>query len=657
MAEISQQEALSALKIVDAYDHSHPKKPRIFDSAYLTDVHNAHNLVEKYGQDIRYVSAWKAWMHWNGKIWERLDEDKQGYPQLLKEWAKDIANSYREVADIIPNPAMANDYRDHAKRSESDAKIKAMINLITGERGIIRSYKEFDTNPFLFSCQNRTLNLLTNEVREHRREDYITKISPVVYDPDASCPRWMAFLERIMKQYPEIIEYLQNLAGQCLTGEVREKSFYIFWGSGGDNGKTSFIETLKYILNEYAQTIPIAALIKENKSAIPVDLHSLNGARFAFASEPDFGEVLTDGLIKRITGKDTMKTRTLHEKPTEWNVQFKLVIATNHQPKISDASGAMWSRVKCVPFIEKIPLTEQDKQLHEKLVAESSGILNWMIEGCRKWLADGMKEPQIVIQTVEEYKENSDKLADYFNYFFEKQYDGFVPFKVYYTLYKLWCANHEIRPVQENTLPQLLAARGYQRGRGWYINSKGENVRDRGSFGFKLKSWLTDIPSVQSGQSVPERRNGKLVDRLSGQTLITPVQLILETADSDFEQACGLTGQVDRLNQVESILLVSCKNNVLNVPSLSTLSQDNGNDLYPVCSDSVQSGQSVPKDKVINKIKELLNGINKPENMSSLDNLVEKVLTEIQADYEYDNVDGDTIRRMIHDYFTARGWQ
>ncbi len=61
-------------------------------------------------------------------------------------------------------------------------------------------------------------------------------------------------------------------------------------------------------------------------------------------------------------------------------------------------------------------------------------------------------------------------------------------------------------------------------------------------------------------------------------------------------------------------------------------------------------------NKVINKIKELLNGITKPENMSSLDNLVEKVLTEIQADYEYDNVDGDIIRKIIHDYFKARGW-
>ncbi len=683
MAEITQEAALSALKIVDAYDKSHPRSPRIFDPALLTDVHNARNLVEKYGQDIHYVAAWKALMHWNGKVWERLDEDKQGYPQLLKEWAKDIANSYREAADIIPNPTIADDYRKHAKRSESDAKIKAMLNLITGERGIMKSYKDFDNNSFLFACQNGTLNLLTNEFREHRREDGITKISPVIYDPLASCPRWIAFLTRIMRQHPEIIEYLQNFAGQCLTGEVREKSFYIFWGAGGDNGKTTFIEQIKYILNEYAQVIPIAALIKENKSAIPVDLHSLNGARFAFASEPDFGETLTDGLIKRITGRDTMKTRTLHEKPTEWRVQFKLAIATNHQPKIPDASGAMWGRVKCVPFVEKIPRDEQDKHLDEKLILEAPGILNWMIEGCKKWLASGMKEPEIVTQTVAEYRENSDKLADYFNYFFEPKYDGFVPFKIYYSLYKLWCANHEIRPVQEQTLPQLLAARGYTRGRSWYTNSKGESVRDRGSFGFILQNWLTgennNVVTEYEGKQGDELNNngqimtpdstgqryikdGRLVDRVSGQSIVIPVQLILETMDSDFEQAKWLCGQRDRENSVESILFVSCGNNVLPMSTMSSLSHDNditiSNSVHLI-NNSVHSVQNNIHSRIIKLLKESFDRYNYNQLLEVYKDIRRvKEYMELKIETEMSDLpDNIILERYTFDYFKARGWE
>ena len=52
----------------------------------------------------------------------------------------------------------------------------------------------FDRDIYLFNLANGTLNLRTLEFREHRAEDYLTKISPVVYDPEADCPRWTQFM-------------------------------------------------------------------------------------------------------------------------------------------------------------------------------------------------------------------------------------------------------------------------------------------------------------------------------------------------------------------------------------------------------------------------------------------------------------------------------
>lgn len=647
-------DAIKALKVVSAFDKTHPKTLRIFDTNLLTDVGNAKAFVEKYGLNIRYVSAWKAWLYWNGKIWERLDEDKQGYPQLLKEYAKDIANSYRIAADTIPNPSMAEDYRKHAKHSESNAKIKAMIDLITGERGIMKSYKDFDNKPHLFSCQNGTLNLLTQELQEPSPEDYLTKISPVIYDKNATCELWIKFLNRIMVKHPELIDYLQNLAGQCLYGEIREKAFWIFWGAGGDNGKTTFIETIQSILNEYGQTVPIAALLRENKSNIPTDLHSLMGSRMAYASEPDIGDELTSGMIKRITGKDTMKTRTLHEKPSQWKAQFKLIIATNNQPKISDPSDAMWSRVKCIPFLERIPLEEQDKQLGDKLKLESSGILNWMLEGCARWLQFGMKEPDIIKLIVGDYRENSDRLANWIEYCFEKNINGFVPFKIYYNLYILWCANHKIRPVQENTLPGMLRDRGYQIDRGWYINSKGEYVRDRGVFGLYLKSWLSGI----NNKCVTEIKDGKLVDRLTGYSVVSPVHTILETMDSDFDFACGLFGQVDRLSRVESILFVSHVGYATPSSSLSTTATDS----VFLNSESVQSVQSVHNNninKIITILKEnydrftLHNLLDVYKNLEEVKLVMErKILTEFPEDLTNIN-----LIELINNYCISREFE
>jgi hypothetical protein len=104
--------------------------------------------------------------------------------------------------------------------------------------------------------------------------------------------------------------------------------------------------------------------------------------------------------------------------------------------------------------------------------------------------------------------------------------------------------------------------------------------------------------------------------------------------------------------------LASCKDGKNNLSGLSSLSQDNDIVSFPVTSHSVPSVQSVPKYKELTiKIKELLDKRNKPESKEALGALEENILTEIQTDYNYDNVDGDIIRKAIHDYFKVRGWE
>ena len=635
------EEVVSALKVVHDYDKAHPKELRIFDESQLTDVGNARRLVEHHGKDIHYVSAWRVWMHWNGKIWERLDEDKQGYPQLLKEWAKEVGESYRKDADIITNPTLAAEYRKHAKKCESDSKIRAMLNLITGERGIMVSYEVFDVKPFLFTCQNGTLDLETGKLYESQRKDYLTKLSPVTFDPNATCETWVAFLNRIMLGQPDMVDYLQNLGGQCLTGEVREKAFWILWGAGGDNGKTTYVEEIQYILGIYAQTIPIAALIRDNRGGIPVDLHTLMGARAAFASEPDIGDELTSGQIKRITGKDTMKTRTLNEKPSQWKAQFKLVISTNNKPKITDPSDAMWGRVKCVPFSEKIPEDEQDKDLWKKLEAESSGILNWLISGCHRWLKEGMKEPLAISSAVQDYREESDKLSDWFEYCFDKDIEGFVPFKIYYPLYKLWCSHQQIRPVYDITLKGMLRDRGYVIERGTYMNENGKKVQDRGAFGFKLKSWLSGINNDGVTEIEQKGKMGVFEDSEK-----TPrIKLIIQAIDDDYEGALRQFRHLDSEMQVDSIQSVICDSKVTTLSSLSLQSKPHTEPILTTNTTTVFTVLSVySKGNIRNHIENRYKSVDKSMGHLGLHTLiVEEVVNELDLgkyDDSYDVVEG-----------------
>jgi putative DNA primase/helicase len=117
--------------------------------------------------------------------------------------------------------------------------------------GKVVGINAFDQDQWLFNCANGTLDLRSNEFREHRQEDLITNISPVLYDPKAECPLWLEFLETVLAGDQELIAFVQRSAGYGLTGSTAAHCLFMLYGSGR-NGKTTFLEVLQYISGTYA---------------------------------------------------------------------------------------------------------------------------------------------------------------------------------------------------------------------------------------------------------------------------------------------------------------------------------------------------------------------------------------------------------------------
>jgi len=622
-----------------------------YSKIHFTDVSNAKRLVSIFGKDIRYVPLWKSWMHWTGQYWEKCEAGRQGYPKQLIICAEKTAARLRQEAGENEDSEYSARLYKHASASESWTRIKSMINLAEAEPGITMSPDGFDRNKFLFNVQNGTLDLLNRIFRDHMREDYITKISPIEYNESAKNPRWQAFLNRVMQGNPEMIAYLQNFAGQCLTGEVREKAMYVFWGSKGNNGKTTFIEQIQYILNQYAQSIPIDSLMKSENKRIPNDIAGLQGARFVYASEPELGDVLSEGMIKKLTGMNTIKARFLNQEFFQFMPEFKLVIETNNQPHIKVVDGGTWNRVKCIPWVEEIPEAEQDKSLRYKLQVEGSGVLNWMIEGCYAWLDGGMKIPEIVRQVTEDYKEDSDKFADFLNYAFVKDSQGFMASDILYILYKMWCSNNEQYPVASNTFSMMMKERGYQSMRGYLELSKEGNEKQP-----------IDSAGQASTGTYQERTRVRGFAGIAGQTwLKESVQLILTTADSDYEQAKWLFGQVDRLKRDRCVLLNSCEGVLNHMSSMSSSTNRYGEVNTSILSSSFESVQSVQSvlniESIIIKIKEAFAEKYKPTNIQEVNVLKEQVRGEVLSVTDQEDIDDEIIMKMITDYSKVLGYE
>src|SRR5260370_25135529 len=98
---------------------------------------------------------------------------------------------------------------------------------------------DLDRDGMLLNVLNGTIDLRTGKLREHRRSDLLTKLAPVEYNPEAKCPTWLRFLDRIMEGNAALIGYLQRVGGYSLTGDASEQALWFFYGSGA-NGKSTF---------------------------------------------------------------------------------------------------------------------------------------------------------------------------------------------------------------------------------------------------------------------------------------------------------------------------------------------------------------------------------------------------------------------------------
>ncbi len=424
---------------------------------HLSDLGNARRLVTLHGQLLRYVWQW-GWLFWTGARWIK---DETG--EVMRRAKQTVLTIYSEIASLDD----LEDRRSPAKwalKSEAEPRLKAIVELAKSEPEIVATTDEFDTDPWLLNVQNGTLDLRTGILKAHCREDRITKLVPVDYDPQALCPTWDAFLNRVMEGNASLIGFLQRAIGYALTGSPREQVIFILHGSGA-NGKTTFLLVIQTLLADYAAQTPTETLLVKKSGSIPNDVARLHGTRLVVAVEMESGKRLAEALVKQLTGCDKITARFLHKEFFEFVAAFKLFLATNHKPEIRGTDNAIWRRIRLIPFNVTIPPEEQDKGLVEKLKAELPGILAWAVRGCLEWQRDGLGVPEAVKQATEGYRAEMDTLAAFLDECCILTPDAKASATPLYAAYKQWCAGNGEAPLTQQKFGMCLTERGFQRRR------------------------------------------------------------------------------------------------------------------------------------------------------------------------------------------------
>ena len=422
----------------------------------FTDSTNAARLVREHGNDIRYMAAWKKWIVWNGRYWETdesgalvhekgLEMVRNIYDELLK------TDDHRERIEIEKYGMLSESVR----RRESFVKAAQWIKELN-----VKS-EEYDYNPWLLNVRNGTIDVLSGVFREHRQEDMITKIANVDYEPEADCPLWKQFIREIMDYKTDMITFVQTAVGLALTGDTREQTMFILFGSGA-NGKTTFLNTIMSILGDYATATSTETFMKKTGDQATNDIARLRGTRFVTTTEAEQGRRLSEPIIKKITGNDQVTARFLYGEYFNFTPTFKIFMATNHKPVIKGTDHGIWRRIKLIPFTTRIEETKQDKTLEEKLKKEASGILNWLLEGTRRWREEGLQTPNIILSATDEYRGEMDVIGNFLKECCVVKDGAAIRIRELYKAYAGWCEENNEHAVSERFFTLRLKEIGYE---------------------------------------------------------------------------------------------------------------------------------------------------------------------------------------------------
>ena len=431
------------------------------------DRGNGEIFADVFKNYLRWNPTIKSWMYYNGKVWK---QDEGG--MAADRFGKKLYDALMSYVPTIGDEELRTNFSKHVialgKRNVrvtmiEDAKDKYHVNP-----------NIFDADDYLLNLQNGVLDLKNFELREHDPNYFFSKICNVSYNPDAKCDRWVEFINEVMQGNQDKINYIQKLLGYSLTGDTNEHACYILYGKTTRNGKSTLVETIGYMLggsegyttSMNPETIAMKAMPDSSKPSN--DLARLKGCRFLIAAEPPKKMLLNISVLKRLTGGDTIVARPLYKTEFEFMAKFKLFMNTNFLPLMTDNTIFESDRVNVITFDRHFSRDEQDRDLKRTLRTQEalSGILNWCLEGLKKYYEEGADPPEIVRRAVEEYKEDSDKIGLFIKdcLIFKKGIN--TPAKDVYSRYTDWCRNEGINPNSKQNFYQELRAKNIFRDRG-----------------------------------------------------------------------------------------------------------------------------------------------------------------------------------------------
>lgn len=413
----------------------------------------------------------KAWYEFRNNLWTESD----GGINLRTKISNDTVNLFNAEAGNYNKKSATVGNEDPQKetymmRAKKLTDISLKLRTTNFKKQVMEEsaelfykekfYEKLDSNPKLLGFNNGVYDLSTMEFRDGHPEDYVSySTGNDYYNMDENDPVFEEIELFVSQVLPnkEVREYVLMLLSTFICGETGDELFHIWTGSGG-NGKSKLIELFELGLGEYCCKLPITVLTRKracSNEATP-ELARTKGKRFACLQEPDENEKIQVGLMKELTGGDTIQARALHKEPIEFKPQFHMILTCNKLPRIPSDDGGTWRRLRVVEFTSEFkeepdPNNPKQFKIDHNL---SNKLQNWgpafiwlllnkyyklyRLGDIDKAISAGLKEPKEVKACTKNYRVLNDVYAEFIDENIEEYPKGTMTMHEIFGVFKLW---------------------------------------------------------------------------------------------------------------------------------------------------------------------------------------------------------------------------
>ena len=376
---------------------------------------------------MKYTPATR-WLVYDGAVWKESELKARAKAQELTDMQLEEAQKRINAARQTHDRTLTRGSKAEMEKQKLDSeeyfrkfvlserksnKIAATLTVAAPKLEI--DVSQLDKDPYLLNTPGGTVDLRTGQMRKHDPADYCTKMTAVSPSQDGE-ELWYDFLDSLTCNDEDLKNYLQEVAGVCVIGEVRFEKIVIAIGNGG-NGKSTFFNAQYYTLGDYAGSMSseiLTAQCRKNKSP---ELAELRGTRLVICAELEEGMRLDTATAKKLSSTDPIRGEKKYKAPFDFVPSHTVIVYTNHLPKVGTLDKGTWDRLNVIPFNARFRGTQAEIMNYGKYLHEHAGgaILQWMIEGAGRVIAHDFKieTPECVARAIAEYQDTNNWLDSF----------------------------------------------------------------------------------------------------------------------------------------------------------------------------------------------------------------------------------------------------